>query len=56
MTTDQDGNLDVADCFSGRVQKFTRNPMPDRRRSCGQILQYPAGDPIVNYQYRSTWI
>ena len=42
ITTDQDGNLFVADCFAGRVQKFEPIPGADPSRMVGQILrQYP---------------
>ena len=44
MTTDQDGNLYVADCFAGRVQKFTPQPDADPAKVMGQILRYPVGN------------
>jgi hypothetical protein len=39
--TDQDGNLFLADCFAGRVQKFTPVPGADKTKLVGQILRYP---------------
>ena len=42
ITTDQDGNLFVADCFAGRVQKFVPIPGADTSKMVGQILrEYP---------------
>jgi DNA-binding beta-propeller fold protein YncE len=41
ITTDQTGNLFLADCFAGRVQKFTPQPNADRAKLVGQILRYP---------------
>jgi hypothetical protein len=42
MTTDQESNLYLADCFAGRVQKFTPIPGADPSKIAGQILrQYP---------------
>jgi DNA-binding beta-propeller fold protein YncE len=41
ITTDQDGNLFIADCFAGRVQKFMPVPGADRSKVVGQILRYP---------------
>jgi hypothetical protein len=41
ISTDQDGNLFLADCFAGRVQKFTPLPGADRTKLVGQILRYP---------------
>jgi len=42
MTTDQDRNLYLADCFAGRLQKFTPIPGADPSKIAGQILrQYP---------------
>jgi len=42
MTTDQERNLYVADCFAGRVQKFEPIPGADPSKIAGQILrQYP---------------
>ncbi|HJO10449.1 MAG: hypothetical protein QGG67_03985 [Gammaproteobacteria bacterium] len=42
MTTDQDGNLYIADCFAGRVQKFEPIPGADPSKIAGQILrEYP---------------
>jgi DNA-binding beta-propeller fold protein YncE len=42
MTTDQDGNLYIADCFAGRVQKFEPIPGADPAKIAGQILrEYP---------------
>jgi sugar lactone lactonase YvrE len=39
MTTDQLGNLYVADCFAGRVQKFEPVPGADPTKIAGQILR-----------------
>ena len=45
ITTDQDGNLFLADCFAGRVQKFEPIPGVDPSKLVGQILrEYPIGD------------
>jgi DNA-binding beta-propeller fold protein YncE len=41
ISTDQEGNLFIADCFAGRVQKFTPQPKADPARLIGQILRYP---------------
>ena len=42
MSTDQDSNLYLADCFAGRVQKFEPIPGADPSKIAGQILrQYP---------------
>ena len=42
MTTDQDRNLYLADCFAGRIQKFSPIPGADPSKVAGQILrQYP---------------
>jgi hypothetical protein len=41
LSTDQRGNLFVADCFAGRVQKFTPMPNADTARLVGPILRYP---------------
>jgi DNA-binding beta-propeller fold protein YncE len=41
ITTDQNGNLFLADCFAGRVQKFTPQPNADKAKLVGQILRYP---------------
>ena len=38
ITTDQDGNLYLADCFAGRVQKFEPIPGADPAKMVGQIL------------------
>ena len=44
ITTDQDGNLYLADCFMGRVQKFEPIPGADPDKLVGQILrEYPVG-------------
>ncbi len=37
ITTDQDGNLYLADCFAGRVQKFEPIPGADPLKLVGQI-------------------
>jgi DNA-binding beta-propeller fold protein YncE len=39
MSTDQLGNLYLADCFAGRVQKFEPIPGADRSKMAGQILR-----------------
>jgi hypothetical protein len=39
MSTDQLGNLYLADCFSGRVQKFEPIPGADQSKIAGQILR-----------------
>ena len=39
MTTDQLGNLYLADCFAGRVQKFEPVPGADKSKVAGQILR-----------------
>jgi hypothetical protein len=39
LSTDQLGNLYVADCFAGRVQKFEPLPGADRNKLVGQILR-----------------
>jgi len=39
MTTDQLGNLYLADCFMGRVQKFEPIPAADKSKIAGQILR-----------------
>jgi peptidylamidoglycolate lyase len=42
ITTDQESNLYLADCFAGRLQKFTPIPGSDPSKIAGQILrQYP---------------
>lgn len=41
LSTDQEGNLFVADCFAGRVQKFTPQPNADPAKLIGPILRYP---------------
>jgi hypothetical protein len=42
MTTDQERNLYIADCFAGRIQKFEPIPGADPSKIAGQILrQYP---------------
>ena len=45
ITTDQDGNLYLADCFMGRVQKFTPIEGADPAKLVGQIpREYPVGN------------
>jgi DNA-binding beta-propeller fold protein YncE len=39
MTTDQLGNLYVADCFAGRIQKFEPIAGADPEKIAGQILR-----------------
>jgi hypothetical protein len=41
LSTDQDRNFYVADCFAGRVQKFTPVNGSDPAKLVGQILRYP---------------
>jgi peptidylamidoglycolate lyase len=41
LSTDQDGNFYVADCFAGRVQKFAPKAGADPARVTGAILRYP---------------
>jgi hypothetical protein len=40
ITTDQEGNLYVAEVFNGRVQKFRPRPSADRARLVGQEARY----------------
>jgi DNA-binding beta-propeller fold protein YncE len=40
ITTDQAGNLYLADCFAGRVQKFAPLPTADPSHLVGQINRY----------------
>jgi sugar lactone lactonase YvrE len=42
MTTDQDGNLYLAEVFNGRVQKFRPKPGADPAKLVGQELRYKA--------------
>ncbi len=42
LSTDQEGNFYVADCFAGRVQKFEPLPDADPAKVVGQIPRYPA--------------
>jgi sugar lactone lactonase YvrE len=39
ISTDQMGNLYLADCFAGRVQKFEPIPGADKQKIAGQILR-----------------
>jgi hypothetical protein len=41
ITTDQDGNLYLAEVFNGRVQKFRPKPNADRAKLVGQELRFP---------------
>ena len=41
LTTDQDGNLYLAEVFGGRVQKFRPKPGADKSKLVGQELRYP---------------
>jgi hypothetical protein len=43
ITTDQDGNLYVAEVFNGRVQKFRPKPNADPSKVAGQELRFTAG-------------
>jgi peptidylamidoglycolate lyase len=46
ITTDQLGNLYLADCFAGRVQKFEPIPGADPAKSVGQLLRiWDTGTP-----------
>jgi DNA-binding beta-propeller fold protein YncE len=40
MTTDQEGNFYIADCFGGRVQKFSPQPDADPQKMVGPIQRY----------------
>ena len=40
ISTDQERNLYIADCFGGRVQKFTPQPNADSAKMVGPILRY----------------
>ena len=40
ITTDQDGNLYLAEVFNGRVQKFKPKPGADPAKVVGQELRY----------------
>ena len=42
MSTDQEGNLFLADCFAGRLQKFTPMAGADPAKVVGQIKRYRA--------------
>ncbi len=42
ITTDQDGNLYLAEVFNGRVQKFRPKPGADKAKLVGQELRYKA--------------
>jgi len=42
ITTDQEGNLYLAEVFNGRVQKFKPKPGADRSKLVGQELRFPA--------------
>ena len=42
ITTDQDGNLYLAEVFNGRVQKFRPKPNADPAKIVGQELRYTA--------------
>lgn len=42
LTTDQEGNLYVAEVFNGRVVKFRPKPNADPAKVVGQELRYPA--------------
>ena len=46
ITTDQDGNLYLAEVFNGRVQKFRPKPGADPAKVVGQELRY--GSPSAN--------
>jgi DNA-binding beta-propeller fold protein YncE len=43
LTTDQDGNLYVAEVFNGRVQKFRPKQNADPAKVAGQELRYTVG-------------
>ena len=40
LSTDQERNFYIADCFGGRVQKFTPQPNADPAKLVGQILRF----------------
>jgi hypothetical protein len=42
ITTDQDGNLYLAEVFNGRVQKFRPKPNADSAKLVGQVLRLPS--------------
>ncbi len=42
ITTDQDGNLYLAEVFNGRVQKFRPKPGADPVKIVGQELRFPS--------------
>ena len=48
MTTDQDGNLYLAEVFNGRVQKFRPKPGADPAKLVGQELRYSSFDELTN--------
>ena len=41
LSTDQNRNLYIADCFGGRVQKFSPQPNADPAKLVGQIFRFP---------------
>jgi DNA-binding beta-propeller fold protein YncE len=43
LSTDQERNLYIADCFGGRVQKFTPQPNADPAKLVGPILRFAGG-------------
>jgi DNA-binding beta-propeller fold protein YncE len=43
LSTDQERNLYIADCFGGRVQKFTPQPNADPAKLVGPILRFASG-------------
>jgi peptidylamidoglycolate lyase len=43
LTTDQDGNLYVAEVFNGRLQKFRPKPNAEPAKVVGQELRWSAG-------------
>ena len=48
ITTDQLGNLYLADCFAGRVQKFEPLPGADPDKIAGQILRtWDTGSALI---------
>jgi hypothetical protein len=61
ITTDQAGNLYLADCFMGRVQKFEPIPGADPDKLVGQIQRTwdtsrPAPTELARLQAQGSWL